>query len=122
MSDPPIDLDNWTPSGMATVDFAVSLLRSIHLPEIVAAEAWLLAHPDVAEPRLVAALETPAAQAAAPLLGMLGRDDSIAPLLTAHARGGEGLRAAVERGLAIHPSEKAEAALASIRSNRDTDD
>lgn len=110
-----IDLDQWTPAGRSTVEYAVELLRSTHLPEVEGAEAWLLAHPDEAEPALIDALETPSAQAAAVLLGAIGRPAAIAPLMAAHARGGEGLRDAVERGLALHPSPEAAAALAALR-------
>jgi hypothetical protein len=117
-----IDLDDWTPAGRRTVDYAIDLLRSTHLPEIRAAEAWLLAHPDEAEPALIAALETPAAQPAAVLLGAIGRPDCIQPLLAAHRRGGEGLRSAVERGLALHPSPEAAAALASLGHGGDPPD
>jgi hypothetical protein len=109
-----IDLDRWTPAGRATVDYAVELLRSTHMPEVQGAEAWLLAHPDEAEPALVAALETPSAQAAAVLLGALGRPGVLAPLVAAHTRGGEGLREAVERGLALHGTPEAATALARL--------
>jgi hypothetical protein len=112
-----IDLDTWTPAGKRTVDYAIDLLRSTHLPEIHGAEKWLLAHPDEATPALIAALETPAAQPAAVLLGAIGRPESIEPLLAAHRRGGEGLRSAVERGLALHPSPDAAAALAALRTS-----
>jgi hypothetical protein len=110
-----IDLDAWTPAGKRTVDYAIDLLRSTHRPEILGAESWLLAHPDEATPALIAALETPAAQPAAVLLGAIGHLASIEPLVAAHRRGGEGLRSAVERGLASHPSPAAAAALAALR-------
>jgi hypothetical protein len=110
-----IDLDAWTPAGKRTVDYAIGLLRSTHLPEIRGAERWLLTHPDEATPALIAALETPAAQPAAVLLGAIGDPASIEPLVAAHRRGGEGLRSAVERGLASHPSPAAAAALAALR-------
>lgn len=109
-----IDLDAWTPAGRRTVDHAVELLNSTHPPEVRGAETWLLAHPAEATPALVAALATPAAQPAAVLLGALGHPDSVEPLVAAHRRGGEGLRAAVERGLALHPSPEAAAALRAL--------
>lgn len=99
---------------MTNPDDAINLLRSTHLTEIRAAEAWLLAHPDEASPALIAALETPSAQPAAVLLGAIGRPESIEPLVAAHHRGGECLRAAVERSLAMHPSPEAAAALAAL--------
>jgi hypothetical protein len=99
------------------VDYAVQRLRSTHLTDVQSAEAWLLAHPDDAEPALVAALETPAAQPAAVLLGMIGRPTSVEPLVAAHRRGGEGLRAAVERGLALHGSAEAAEAMATLRAD-----
>jgi hypothetical protein len=101
-------------------EYAVQRLRSLHLAELRSAEAWLLAHPDEAEPALIAALHTPAAQPAAVLLGRIGRPTSIDPLVAAHHRGGEGLRAAVEEGLALHGSAGAEAALADLRAEDDT--
>ena len=113
-----IDLEAWTPAGKRTVDYAIDLLRSTHPAEIRGAEAWLLAHPDEATPALIAALETPAAQPAAVLLGAIGDPASIKPLVAAHQRGGEGLRSAVERGLASHPSPAAAAALAAVASEK----
>jgi len=110
-----VDLDAWTPAGRRTVDYAIDLLRSLHLPEVRGAEEWLLAHPDEATPALVRALGTPAAQPAAVLLGAIGRPESIGALVAAHRRGGEGLRAAVERGLALHPSPEAAEAMAVLR-------
>jgi hypothetical protein len=115
-ADQPSDLGRWTPAGQRTTDYAVTLLLSTHPEEIRAAEAWLLSHPDEAVPALIAALATPAAQAAAVLLGAIGDPDSIKPLLAAHRRGGAGLRSAVERGLALHPGPAAAAALDAIRS------
>lgn len=109
------DLDRWTPAGRRTTDYAIDLLQSTHPHEIRAAEAWLLRHPDEAEPALVTALGTPAAQAAAILLGAIGDPDSIEPLLAAYRRGGSGLHSAVERGLAVHPSPAAAAALDALR-------
>ena len=112
--DDTVDLDASTPAGWRTVDYAILLLRSTHLPEVRGAEAWLLANPGEASPALIAALETPSAQAAAVLLGAIGRPDSIEPLVAAHRRGGEGLREAVERGLALHPSPDAATVLAAL--------
>jgi hypothetical protein len=103
-------------------DHAVQRLRSTHLSDVQSAEAWLLAHPDEAEPALIAALDTPAAQPAAVLLGMIGRPDGIAPLVAAHRRGGQGLRAAVERALALYASPEAAAALASLRATGESPD
>lgn len=114
MTDAGMDLDNFTPSGWRTVDYAIMLLTSTHPPEIRAGETWLLGHPDEASPALTAALETPSAQPAAVLLGAIGRPESIEPLVAAHHRGGEGLRAAVERALAMHPAPEAAAALATL--------
>lgn len=114
-NDDSIDLDTWTPAGMRTVDHAVELLRSLHLPEVRGAEAWLLAHPCEATPALIAALKTSAAQPAAVLLGAIGAAESIEPLVAAHRRGGQGLRAAVERGLELHRSAEAAVALALLR-------
>ena len=111
----PIDLDRWTPPGRETAEYAVELLRSTHLAEVQSAEGWLQTHPEAAIPALVAALESPSAQPAAVLLGKIGGDDAIAPLLGAHARGGEGLREAVERGLALNGSAAAAAALGGLR-------
>jgi hypothetical protein len=111
MNEPPIDLDSWTPDGRATVDFAVELLRSIHLFEVRAAEGWLLNNPDEAEPVLIAALDGPAAQPSAVLLGVIGNDRAIGPLVAAHKRGGEGLKSAVERGLAALDSDEARQAI-----------
>jgi hypothetical protein len=102
------------------VDYAVQRLRSTHVSDVQSAEAWLLSHPDEAEPALIAALDTPAAQPAAVLLGMIGRLTSIEPLVAAHRRGGERLRAAVERGLALHGSPEAAAALATLGATGDT--
>ena len=116
--DQPADLGRWTPAGQRTTDYAITLLLSTHPQEIRAAEAWLLGHPDEAVPALTAALATPAAQPAAVLLGAIGDPDSIEPLLAAHRRGGEGLRSAVERGLALHPSPAAAAALDALRAQR----
>jgi HEAT repeat protein len=113
--DQPPDLGRWTPAGQRTTDYAVTLLLSTHLQEIRAAEAWLLGHPDEATPALIAALATPAAQAAAVLLGAIGDPGSIEPLLAAYRRGGPGLRSAVERGLALHRSPAAAAALDALR-------
>jgi hypothetical protein len=113
--DRPTDLGEWTPAGRSTTGYAIELLRSVHLPEVQAAEGWLLTHPDEAEPALTRALDTPSAQPAAVLLGALGRPGAIAPLVAAHERGGEGLRAAVERGLALHDTPEATEALASLR-------
>jgi len=110
-----IDLDHWTPAGKATVDYAIQLLRSTHRPEIVAAETWLKAHPDVAVPALVAALDGQSSQSAAVLLGLIGTDEQIGALVEAHGRGGEGLCAAVERGLMLNGSEAALAALRSLK-------
>jgi hypothetical protein len=95
-----IDLDAWTPAGKASVDYAIDLLRSTHEGEIRGAERWLLEHPNEARPALLAALDTPAAQPAAVLLGWVGDDATVAPLLAAYARGGEGLRGAAAAGLA----------------------
>ncbi|MGH4011535.1 MAG: hypothetical protein ACRDTH_25785 [Pseudonocardiaceae bacterium] len=106
-SDDCIDLDAWTPAGRRTVDYAIDLLRSLHLPEVRGAEASLLANPDEATPALITALGTPPAQPSAVLLGAIGRPESIGPLLAAHRTGSEGRRAAVERGLALHPSAEA---------------
>lgn len=113
--DQPADLGRWTPAGKGTTDYAVDLLLSTNPEEIRAAEAWLLGHPREAVPALTAALHTPAAQAAAVLLGAIGDPASIGPLTEAHRRGGEGLRGAVERGLALHRSPGAAAALAALR-------
>lgn len=113
--DEPADLGRWTPAGRRTTDYAVDLLLSTHPEEVRAAEAWLLGHPGEAVPALTAALHTPAAQPAAVLLGEIGDPASIGPLLQAHRRGGWGLREAVERGLARHPSPAAAAALAALR-------
>ncbi len=99
-NDDAIDLDQWTPAGRATVDYAIELLRSTHLAEIRGAQRWLLGHPDAARPGLEAALATPSAQAAAVLLGFIGDADSIPWLIEAHKRGGEGLQAAARTGLA----------------------
>jgi hypothetical protein len=97
---------------------SIDPLRSIHGPEIRGAERWLLAHPDEATPALIAALQTPAAQPAAVLLGAIGRPESIEPLLAAHRHGGERLRSAVEQGLGLHPSPEAAAALADLRGSK----
>jgi len=110
----PIDLDRWTPPGRETAEYAVELLRSTHLSEVRAAEDWLTRHPEAAVPALIQALGTPSAQPAAVLLGAIGDDDAIEPLIAAHARGGEGLREAVERGLGLNGSPRAMAALASL--------
>jgi len=107
-------LDRWTPAGRDTTDYAVGLLSSTHLHEVEAAEAWLLAHPDEAVPALVEALHTPAAQAAAELLGALDDPVAIAPLLAAHRRGGAGLRRAVEAGLERMSVPEAASALAGL--------
>jgi HEAT repeat protein len=111
----PADLGRWTPAGRRTTDYAIDLLLSTHPEEIRAAESWLLGHPEEAVPALIAALRTPAAQPAAVLLGAIGDPDSIEPLIAAHRRGGPGLRSAVERGLALHPSPAAAAALSALR-------
>ncbi len=110
-----VDLDASTPAGKRTVDYAVELLLSTHLPEVQGAETWLLNNAEEALPALVAALETTAAQPAAVLLGALGRPEAIEPLAAAHHRGGEGLKAAVERGLALNGSTEAEEALTTLR-------
>ncbi len=115
--DQPADLGRWTPAGRRTTDYAVDLLLSTHLEEVRAAEAWLLGHPGEAVPALTAALHTPAAQPAAVLLGAIGDPASVEPLLEAHRRGGSGLRAAVERGLALHPSAAAATALEALRAS-----
>jgi hypothetical protein len=97
-------------------EHAVALLASTHLDEVESARQWLLDHPAEAVPALIASLRTgPAAQAAAELLGEIGDDTAIAPLVAAHARGGAGLRAAVEEALARHPSPAAAAALSALR-------
>jgi HEAT repeat protein len=116
--DEPADLGRWTPAGKRTTDYAVDLLLSTHPEETRMAEAWLLGHPGEAVPALTAALHTPAAQPAAVLLGAIGDPGSIEPLLRTHRRGGWGLRAAVERGLALHPSPAAAAALDALRAAR----
>lgn len=115
MNDQMPPLDRWTPAGRRTTNYAVELLSSTHLPEVEAAEAWLLAHPEEAVPALVNALHTPAAQAAAELLGELDDPVSITPLLAAHERGGAGLRRAVEAGLERMSAPAAAAALAGLR-------
>jgi HEAT repeat protein len=107
-------LDRWTPAGRRTTDYAVQLLSSTHLPEIEAAEAWLLAHPEEAVPALIGALGTPEAQAAAELLGELDDPVAIEPLVAAHAQGGAGLRRAVEAGLERMSAPAAAAALAGL--------
>lgn len=106
-----IDLDRWTPPGKSTADYAIELLRSTHTEEVQTAEDWLAHHPDAAVPALVKGLATPSAQAAAVLLGTIGGDDEIDALLAAHARGGEGLRAAAERALELNGSPRALTAL-----------
>jgi hypothetical protein len=111
---PGADLERWTPAGRSTADYAVDLLLSLEPDEITAAEGWLLAHPAEAVPVLLAALDSPAAQPAAVLLGLIGDPAAIAPLVAAHRRGGAGLRAAVERGLAASAAPEAAAALASL--------
>lgn len=110
MSDPS-DLEHWTPAGRDTADYAIELLRSIHLAEVAAAERWLTTHPEAARPALERALRSPSAQPAAVLLGRVSGDASIDALVEAHGRGGEGLRAAVERGLRLNGSEAALSAL-----------
>lgn len=110
----PIDLDRWTPPGRDTAGYAVELLRSTHLAEVQSAEDWLAGHPEAAVPALVAALASPSAQPAAVLLGAIGGDDAIPALVEAHGRGGEGLRAAVVRGLEANGSERAVEALRSL--------
>jgi hypothetical protein len=111
VSEPPIDLDSWTPDGRATVDYAVELLRSIHHFDVQAAESWLLEHPGDSEPALIVALDGPSAQAAAVLLGQVGGISAVEPLVAAHRRGGDGLKAAVERGLAALDSDAARQAM-----------
>lgn len=106
----PIDLARWTPPGRDTAAYAVELLRSTHVTEVQAAESWLGDHPDAAVPALLDGLATPSAQASAVLLGAIGGDAVIDALLVAHARGGEGLRSAVERGLELNGSPRALAA------------
>jgi hypothetical protein len=115
MTDRMPPLDRWTPAGRRTTDYAVQLLCSTHLAEVEAAEAWLLAHPEEAVPALIDALNTPAAQSAAELLGELDDPVSIEPLLAAHERGGAGLRQAVEAGLERLSAPAAAAALARLR-------
>jgi HEAT repeat protein len=115
MTDQMPPLDRWTPAGRRTTDYAVQLLCSTHLAEVEAAEAWLLAHPEEAVTALIDALDTPAAQSAAELLGELDDPSSIEPLLAAHERGGEGLRRAVEAGLGRLSAPAAAAALARLR-------
>jgi hypothetical protein len=115
MTDEMPALDRWTPAGRRTTDYAVALLGSTHLAEVEAAEAWLLAHPQEAVPALIDALDTPAGQSAAELLGELDDPVCIEPLLAAHERGGEGLRRAVEAGLERLSAPAAAAALAGLR-------
>jgi hypothetical protein len=107
----PIDLNRWTPPGRETAEYAAELLRSTHLSEVRSAEEWLTRHPHAAVPALIQALVTPSAQPAAVLLGAIGGDEAIEPLIAAHTRGGEGLREAVERGLRLNGSPRALAAL-----------
>jgi HEAT repeat protein len=94
-----VDLDRSTPAGTSTVDYAVLLLRSMEPSEIRGAERWLVMHPEASVPALIDALETPSAQAAAVLLGVIGDEAAVEPLLAAFERGGEGLRAASRTGL-----------------------
>jgi hypothetical protein len=115
MTDRMPSLDRWTPAGRRTTDYAVQLLGSTHIAEVEAAEAWLLAHPEEAVPALIDALGTPAAQAAAELLGDLDDPVCIEPMLAAHERGGAGLRRAVEAGLQRLSAPAAAAALAGLR-------
>ena len=115
MTDRMPPLDRWTPAGRRTTDYAVQLLCSTHLAELEAAEAWLLAHPEEAVPALIDALETPAAQPAAELLGELDDPVCIEPMLAAHKRGGAGLRRTVEAGLERLSAPEAAAALAGLR-------
>jgi hypothetical protein len=115
MTDRMPSLDRWTPAGRRTTDYAVQLLSSTHIAEVEAAEAWLLAHPEVAVPALIDALDTPAAQAAAELLGELDDPVCIEPMLAAHKRGGAGLRRAVEAGLERLSAPAAAAALTGLR-------
>lgn len=115
MTDRMPPMDRWTPAGRRTSDFAVQLLSSTHLPELEAAQDWLLAHPEEALPALIAALRTPMAQPAAELLGELDDPACIDPLLAAYDRGGPGLRRAVEAGLDRLSTPAAAAALAGLR-------
>ena len=115
MTDRMPPLDRWTPAGRPTTDYAVQLLLSTHLPEVEAAESWLLTHPDEAVPALVDALLTPAAQPAAELLGELDDPVAIQPLVACYQRGGPGLRRAVEAGLERMSSPAAATALAALR-------
>lgn len=108
------DLAHATPAGRETADYAVSLLGSTHLPEVAAAERWLTTHPHESRAVLEQALAGTSAQPAAVLLGNLGGDESIDALVAAHGRGGEGLRAAVQRGLRLIGSDAALAAVAAL--------
>lgn len=112
----PFDLSRATPDGRDTTEYAVDLLRSTHLAEVRAAEHWLTTHPDRARPVLARALATPAAQPAAVLLGSIGICETLDALVAAYRRGGEGLRAAVERGLRLDGSPEALDALALLTS------
>jgi len=108
-------LDRWTPAGARTTDYAVALLSSTHPAEVEAAQDWLLEHPEDAVPALIAALHTPAAQAAARLLGELDDPASVPALISAYERAGEGLRLAVESGLERQSNAAAAQALRELR-------
>jgi hypothetical protein len=108
-------LDKWTPAGMRTTGYAVHLLCGTHPAEVEAARDWLLEHPEEAVPALIAALHTPAAQAAARLLGELDDPASVPALVSAYQRGGEGLRLAVELGLERQSNAAAAQALRALR-------
>jgi hypothetical protein len=108
-------LDRWTPAGARTTDYAVELLSSTHPAEVEAAQDWLLEHSEEAVPALLAALHTPAAQAAARLLGALDDPASVPALISAYERGGEGLQSAVRSGLERQSNASAAEALRKLR-------
>ena len=76
-----------------TIATAIAGLASKHAAHVAAAEVTLLAHPSEAVPALIEELVNGrAAVQAAALLGRLGSDVAVTPLVDAARRGGEGLR------------------------------
>jgi hypothetical protein len=114
-SDSGYDLDSWLPAGRDPAEYAVELLRSTHLPDVHAAEQWLLTHRSEALPALVAGLETPSAQACAVLLGRLQAVTYLPDLVAAHRRGGMGLQSSVEAALEAMDDPRAGEALQDLQ-------